>query len=111
MILSSLKKTRKTKVNCSVYTLYSCIFADKLSNRVTVDADAGAPYAAYAQGSVSAQPGLVAGDGADFARDSGGNVHPVYDSRRGSRHDAASGRVLPVAVRHACGLHAADDNP
>ena len=28
------KKTRKTKVNCSVYTLYSCIFADKLSNRV-----------------------------------------------------------------------------
>ena len=29
-----LKKTRKTKVNCSVYTLYSCIFADKLSNRV-----------------------------------------------------------------------------
>ena len=34
LILSSLKKTRKTKVNCSVYTLYSCIFADKLSNRV-----------------------------------------------------------------------------
>ena len=28
------EKTRKTKVNCSVYTLYSCIFADKLSNRV-----------------------------------------------------------------------------